>query len=182
MKQVNIGVGHRLAVLVNNGSRQMVFSLMGTLNGNFPVCNAYADGIKAYHLTDGIGHGLAMNGGGDAEVFQFVVEEVDFVVGGLGIQLAQGIAERHIVVFTIYQFTIYDLLRLHPHADKTADEHNNDSFHSLLNNDFSRLVLTNAFIKPYVQAFETVQLLNGMSETVLAFPYEVEAQLAGIIV
>ena len=59
-----------------------------------------ADGIEAYHLTDGIGHGLATNGGSDAEVLQFVVEKVDFVVCGLGIQLAQGIAERHIIIFT----------------------------------------------------------------------------------
>ena len=33
-----------------------------------------------------------------------------------------------------------------------------------------------------IQTFETVQLINGMSETVLAFPYEVEAQLARVIV
>ncbi len=77
----------------------MVGGFLRTLDGDFCAVDAHADGIEAYHLTDGIGHGLAMNRGGDVEVLQFVVEEIDFVVCGLGIQLAQGIAERHIIIF-----------------------------------------------------------------------------------
>ena len=88
MKQVNIGVGHGLAVFVDDGTRQMTLGLVGTLHSDFPVRYAHTYGIEAYHLADGIGNSLATNGGGDAEVLQFVVEEVDFVVCGLGIQLA----------------------------------------------------------------------------------------------
>ena len=100
MKQVNIGVGHGLAVFVDDGTRQMTLGLVGTLHSDFPVRYAHTYGIETYHLADGIGNSLATNGGGDAEVFQFIVKEVDFVVCGLGIQLAQGIAERHIIIFT----------------------------------------------------------------------------------
>ena len=52
-----------------------------------------ADGIEAYHLTDGIGYSLATNGGGDAEILQLVVEKTDSVVVSLLVQLAQGFAE-----------------------------------------------------------------------------------------
>ena len=99
-EQGDVGVGHGLAVGVYDGALVAVGGFLRTLDGDFCAVDAHADGIEAYHLTDGIGNGLATNGGSDAEVLQFVVEEVDFVVGALGIQLAQGIAERHIIIFT----------------------------------------------------------------------------------
>ena len=99
-KQGDVGVDYGLALLVDDSTLVAVGGFLRTLDGDFCAVDAHADGIEAYHLTDGIGHGLATNGGSDAEVLQFVVEEVDFVVGALGIQLAQGIAERHIIIFT----------------------------------------------------------------------------------
>ena len=39
----------------------------------YPRLNGHADGIEAYHLADGIGHGLAVYRSGDAEVLQFIV-------------------------------------------------------------------------------------------------------------
>ena len=104
--------------------------------------NGHADGIKTYHLADSIGHGLAMYRSGDAEVLRLVVEETDSVVLGLLVQLAQGLAERHIIVFTVYPFTIYDLLRLISYYSKTADKHGYDSFHLVcVNNPYARCPL-----------------------------------------
>ena len=54
--------------------------------------------IEAYHLLDGIGQFLILDGGCDAEVLQFVVEEVDDVGRLLVVQLEQGLAERHIII------------------------------------------------------------------------------------
>ena len=87
---------------------------MGTLHIDFVVLgfHGHANWIEAYHLLDGIGQFLILDGGCDAEVLQFVVEEVDDVGRLLVVQLEQGLAERHIIVFTIYVFTIYYLLRL----------------------------------------------------------------------
>ena len=58
----NIGIRYGLALLVNNGASQMVVGFVGTLNVNFAVIglHSHADGIEAYHLLDGIGHGFAM--------------------------------------------------------------------------------------------------------------------------
>ena len=83
MKQVNIGVRNGLAVLVNDGARQVTVCLMGTLHIDFAVIlfRRHADGIEADHLPDGIRYRLAPDGCGDAEVFQFVVEEHDVVLG-----------------------------------------------------------------------------------------------------
>ena len=60
--------------------------------------HGHADGIETYHLLDGIGQQLAVDRGGDAEVLQFVVKEVDDVVRLLVVQLEQGLAERHIII------------------------------------------------------------------------------------
>ena len=103
---------------------------------------------------------------GDAEVLQLVVKKVDFIIAALSIQLAQGIAERHIIIFA------RNFLRLTLDEGKTKDNDEDDSFHGLLNDDF-------AFFEPYVQALKAVQLLNGVAETILAFPNEMKAQLSG---
>ena len=67
--------------------------LLYTFHYDFIPIHSHTYGIEAYHLPDGIRDGFTVNGGGDAEVFQFVVEEVYFVVFGFVVQLPQGIAE-----------------------------------------------------------------------------------------
>ena len=99
----NIGVCQWLALFVDNGSCQVAVGLVGTLNEDFlflrvTFINYHADGIKAYHLLDGIGKRLAMDGSGDAKVLQFVVEEHDDVVGLLLGELAKDIRERYIII------------------------------------------------------------------------------------
>lgn len=81
-------------------SRQVAVGLLGTFHIDFVVIglHGHADGVEAYHLLDGIGQRLAADGGSDAEVLQFVVEEVDDVFRLLVVQLEQGLAERHIVI------------------------------------------------------------------------------------
>ena len=73
---------------------------VGTLHIDFVVIGFYghADWVEAYHLLDGIGQFLVLDGGCDAEVLQFVVEEVDDVCRLLVVQLEQGLAERHIII------------------------------------------------------------------------------------
>ena len=73
---------------------------MGTLHIDLAVIglHGHADGIEADHLLDGIGQTLVLDGGGDAEVLQFVVEEIDDVFLLLVVQLEQGLAERHIII------------------------------------------------------------------------------------
>ena len=51
MKQVNIGVGHGLAVLVNDSARQMALGLVGTLDVDFALATFHdADGIESTSL------------------------------------------------------------------------------------------------------------------------------------
>ena len=59
----------------------MVVGFVGTLHIDFVVLglHSHADRIETNHLLDGIGQTLVLDGGCDAEVLQFVVEEVDDV-------------------------------------------------------------------------------------------------------
>ena len=77
MKQVNIGVGHGLAVLVNDSARQMALGLVGTLDVDFALATFHdADGIETNDLHDGLRDRLVLDAGGHTEVLQFVVNEV----------------------------------------------------------------------------------------------------------
>ena len=77
-EQSDVSVGYGLPLFVDDGALVAVCGFLRTLDGDFCAVDAHADGIEAYHLADGIGHGLTTNGGGDAEVLQLVVEEIDF--------------------------------------------------------------------------------------------------------
>ena len=79
MKQVNIGVGHWLAVFVNDGTRQMALGLVDALHGNHTIGLGDTHGIEAYHLTDGIRQSAAMKRSGDTEILKFVVDETHLV-------------------------------------------------------------------------------------------------------
>ena len=116
-EQGDVGVGYGLALLVDDGALVAEGRLLQTLHYDFPVLNGHEDRIKTYHLADGVGHGLAVYRSGDAEVLQLVVEETDGIVLGLLVQLAQGLAQRHVVVFAC------NLLGLHSGKDKAADKH-----------------------------------------------------------
>ena len=95
-----IGIAHGLILFVNDGACQVAVGLVGTLHIDFVVIgfHGHADGVEAYHLLDGIGQTLVFDGGGDAEVLQFVVEKVDDVFLLLTVQQEQGLAERHIII------------------------------------------------------------------------------------
>ena len=100
----DIGVCHRLALLVDDVACQVTVGLVGTFHKDllfvWVACvNGHADGIEAYHLQDGIGQSFAVDGSGDAEVLQFIVEEHDGVVCLLLCKPAEGIGERHIIIF-----------------------------------------------------------------------------------
>jgi len=59
MKQVNISVRYGLAVLINDGTRQVAVGLVSTLHEDF-MLTAFdnSDGIKADNLQNGIGQFL----------------------------------------------------------------------------------------------------------------------------
>ena len=98
----NVGVCHRLSLLVDDGARQMAVGLVGTLHIDFVVIgfHGHANWIEAYHLLDGIGQGFTGYGGCDTEVLQLVVEEIDNVFLLFVVQLEQGFTERHIIICT----------------------------------------------------------------------------------
>ena len=80
MKHVNIGVGHRLAVLVDDGARQVALSLLGTLDVDFAFATLHdPDGIEANDLHDGLHDRLVLDASGHAEVLQVVIDEADGV-------------------------------------------------------------------------------------------------------
>lgn len=85
--------------------------------------------------------------GGDAEVLQLVLQETDVVFLTLLIQLAKGIVEWYIIVFT------GNLLSLHPYKSKTADEYDDDSFHGLFYYYLVRLLF-------YGDAFEEIESMQ----------------------
>ena len=87
-------------MLINDGSHQVAVGLVGTLHVDFVVIglHGHANWIEAYHLLDGIGQLLILDGDRDAKVLQFVVEKVDDVFLLLVVQLEQGLAERHIII------------------------------------------------------------------------------------
>ena len=97
----NVGICHWLALFIDDGARQVAVGLVDTLHIDFSVVglHGHANGIEAYHLLDGIWQFLVLDGSSNAEVLQFVVEEVDDVFLLLVIQLEQGIAERHIIIY-----------------------------------------------------------------------------------
>ena len=100
IKNSYIGIAQGLTLFVDDGSRQVAVGLVGTLHIDFMVVglHCHADRVESYHLLDGIGQFLFLDGGCDAEVLQFVVEEVDDVFLLLAVQLEQGLAERHIII------------------------------------------------------------------------------------
>jgi len=70
MKQVNIGVGYGLAVLVDNCPSQVALGLVGTLHIDVALATFHdAYRIETDNLHEGIGHGLVLDAGGHAEVF-----------------------------------------------------------------------------------------------------------------
>ena len=98
MKQVNIGVGHWLAVLVNNGASQMAFSLMGTFHKDFVFATLHdSDGIEANNLHDGICERLMVDAGGHAKVFEFIVDKGDVVISGLFLNVLQDIGKGDVL-------------------------------------------------------------------------------------
>ena len=74
MKQVNIGIRHGLAILINDTSYEMTFSLMGAFHIDvfLPTLNN-TDRIEASDLHNGIGNRFALDVGRNAEFLQFVV-------------------------------------------------------------------------------------------------------------
>ena len=57
MKQVNIGVGHGLAVLVDDGARQVAVGLVGTFHINLMFSTLdHTDWIEANNLQDSFGN------------------------------------------------------------------------------------------------------------------------------
>ena len=98
IKDSNVCVRHRLALFVNDGARQVSVGLVGALHEDLlcisvVLVNGHANRIEAYHLLDGIGQRLTADGGGDAEVLQFVIEEHDGVVCLQFGELTEGIGE-----------------------------------------------------------------------------------------
>ena len=101
MKQVNIGVGHGLAVLVDDGARQMALGLVGTLHIDFALATLHdADGIEANDLHDGLRDRLVLDAGGHAEVLQFVIDEVDGVRLLQIVEFHQSLRQRYIIILS----------------------------------------------------------------------------------
>ena len=98
MKQVNIGIGHGLAVLVDDGASQMALSFMGTLHIDFAFTTLYdLDGIETNDLHDGLSDRLVLDAGGHAEVLQFVVDKGDVVISGLFLNVFQGFGKGDVL-------------------------------------------------------------------------------------
>ena len=81
MKQVNIGVGYRLAVLVDDGACQMAVCLVGTLH-EYLMLPAFdnSNGVETDYLEDGIRQRFLLNICPDLKILQLLVDEVDGVV------------------------------------------------------------------------------------------------------
>ena len=98
MKQVNIGVGHGLAVLVDDGARQMAVSLVGTFHINLMFSTLYnTDWIESNDLHYGIGDGLVLYMSCYSEVFKFIVDKGDVVISGLRLNVLQGIGKGDVL-------------------------------------------------------------------------------------
>ena len=110
-----------------------------------------------------------MYGGGDAKVLQFVVEKTDGVVLSLLVQLAQGLAERHIIIFTC------NFLCLALNEGKPADNDEDDSSHGLLHYYLVRLQF-------HGDTLEKVEAMQHDIERLVLFPHEIETEAAGIVI
>ena len=175
MKYGDVGIGEGQSVLVDDSARQVAVGLVGTLNENLLTLRTalvynHVDGIEAYHLLDGFGQRLATDGGGDAEIFELVVEEHDRKVVLLLVQLAKGIRERHIIEGAC------DTLGLHRCKEQASDEDSNSTFHSLLLYDDLLM------IQHDVQTLEMVEVVNHLLYTLFTMPDEIETQLASLFV
>ena len=98
MKQVNIGVGHGLAVRVDDGARQMAICLVSTFHINLMFSTLdHTYRIKANNLHYGIGNRLVLYVSRYAEVFKFIVDKGDVVISGLFLNVFQGIGKGDIL-------------------------------------------------------------------------------------
>ena len=133
------------------------------------ILNSHVDGIEAYHLADGIGNRLTVDGSGDTEVLQFVVEETNGVVVGLLIQLSQSLAERHIIIL------LRNLLSLHFSQSKTAGNDEKDASHGLLH--YYHVVL-----QIDGDALKEVQPMQRDFKSFIRFPHKIETEVTCLII
>ena len=72
----NISIRHGLALFVDDGTRQMAISLVGTFYINLMFSTLdHTDWIEANNLQDGVMNSLVLYMSGYAEVFEFIVDK-----------------------------------------------------------------------------------------------------------
>ena len=104
---------------------------MGTLHIDFALATLHdPDGIEADNLHDSLCDGLVLDAGSHAEVFQFVVNEVDGVRLLQVVEFHQSLRQRHIIILS------GDILCIAKHGNEAEDNgeyqssrKNNQSFH-----------------------------------------------------
>ncbi|BCS85251.1 hypothetical protein prwr041_11440 [Prevotella herbatica] len=69
--------------LVDNLSYQFRAFFLYTLYKDVISIDRHPYGIKAYHVSYGIGHSLFVNAGSNGKIFKFVIDKVDLVLTGI---------------------------------------------------------------------------------------------------
>ena len=87
MKQGNIGKLDRAATFIYDVSDHLLILLLGTLDEDIVVIIGHTHRIEPDDLTDGLLDRQVAEMAGDGEVLQFVIDEVDSLVAGGGIQV-----------------------------------------------------------------------------------------------
>ena len=94
----DIGVGHGLALFVDEGARQVALGFVSTLHEVLVAISDDANGIEAYHFRQGIAEAEALETASDGEVLQVVIDEGYLMAFGGGVQVFQYTAERLVLI------------------------------------------------------------------------------------
>ena len=98
----HIGEGHRLAVLVDDGARQVALGLVGALHEILLSVLGDAHGIEAHYCAEGIVEAQSLEAATHGEVLQVVIDEGYLMVRGGIVQVLKHTAERLSLVVAGY--------------------------------------------------------------------------------
>ena len=140
---MNIGIGDGLTLFVDDMALVSGACLLNALNKQSTLSQLrHPYRIEAYNLTEGIGHGLMLDAGCHAEVFQIVVHEADAVVARQFVEVAQSLRHGDVVVGAC------NLLPIDADAAAQTDKRNQEVLHHLtisLRSSTARWTCSNIF-------------------------------------
>lgn len=117
VKQLDIGEFYRKIVIVYQSAYQLALALVHALHGDEAVAHGHLHRIEADYLADSIGNIGCLHVLGNCEVFQFVVDEADFVALGSLVEVDEDVRHAAVVIVAL------DVLCAHRQGERAQQEY-----------------------------------------------------------